>query len=129
MDQTAEACDACTRVVCIDCWDRDYQRCTPCTDGLFVDDEKVVDALSRRPGQIADDLWRVLRWAWLAAHPGKKGPAPRWWADKVAEEIQGLRRIGIVECSHGDRCVYQRATDLGPLCEWRVVPKYRQVAS
>lgn len=129
MDRVAEACDHCDQIVCAGCWSAEAARCDECADALYVDDETVADTLRARPGLIADDLWRVIRWAWLAEHRGQRGPAPRWWWDRVVALLHSLRRLGIVECAHGDRCVYQRHTDLGPLCEWRVTEEFRRASA
>jgi hypothetical protein len=128
LDVSAEECDRCERIVCPDCWDDTFDRCIGCLDGKYVTDEDVTDAIQARPGSVADDVWRVIRFAWLGANPGKKAPPPYWWRDRVNEEIKALRKIGVVECHHGEGCPSRRSGDKWPLCEWRVVEE-KAVAS
>jgi hypothetical protein len=123
LDVSAQECDRCERIVCPTCWDDTFDRCVGCVGGLYLTDEDVTEALRAQPGMIADTVWRVIRWAWLKEHPGKKGPAPIWWRDRVRDEIKSLRQAGVVECAHGAQCVYQRHSDIGVLCEFRLIER------
>lgn len=123
LDRPAEMCGACEAIVCVECYDRDLDRCDPCADQHRLSDGELLAVICEWPGLVQIDLAERARTKALLARFNQRDlprivQSARWYANRVDELLPGLHHDGSIACNHGHR----RETDHSALCEWTVTP-------